>query len=153
MNVRFDPATAAPRAVTEDGPFHGWTTWDDTDPWEAHGGPFYYRRMEDGRMRAAFIAERKHMNAWGMIHGGALLTFADFALFALATPALGSDAGVTVTLNGEFVASGKEGERVEAGGEIVKAGASLVFVRGTLEVGTRALLAFSGVIKRLPPRQ
>ncbi|MEO1189218.1 MAG: PaaI family thioesterase, partial [Pseudomonadota bacterium] len=67
-----------------DGEFAGWHTWPG-EPFEHDtAGPFYMRQDEDGGMVAAFRAERKHMNAGGVVHGGALMTFADFALFALA---------------------------------------------------------------------
>ena len=71
------------KQITE-GEFAGWHTWPN-EPFEHDAaGPFYLREDENGKMVAAFRAERKHMNAGGVVHGGALMTFADFALFALA---------------------------------------------------------------------
>jgi len=137
-----------PRRV-EEGPFAGWFTWAGLDPYETMTGPFYAREEAGGGVRCAFQAEERHCNMMGAVHGGCLMTFADFALFAIATPVLGTGPAVTVTLNGDFVAAGRKGDRVEATGEVVRAGRSLVFVRGLIQVRDAPVLSFSGVIKRL----
>ena len=70
------------KKITE-GEFAGWSTWPN-EPFEHDtAGPFYLKQEDDGSMVAAFRAERKHMNAGGVVHGGALMTFADFALFEI----------------------------------------------------------------------
>ncbi|MFC7335346.1 PaaI family thioesterase [Rhodocista pekingensis] len=133
--------------VTE-GPFAGWRSWSGRDPWETLTGPFYFRR-EGEAVRCAFRVEAKHLNGLGVIHGGCLMTFADFALFAIAHPLIGTGPAVTVSLHGDFIAAGREGELVEATGEVTRASRSLVFVRGLLTAGERTLFGFSGIIRRL----
>ncbi len=59
---------------------------------------------------------------------------------------------VTVSLNSEFVAAGREGELIEAVGELVRRTNSLAFVRGQVSVGERTLLNASAVLKPLRPR-
>ncbi len=90
------------------------------------------------------------------MHGGCMLTFADFCLFALSHPhrtAKGDDSPmVTVSLNGEFVGPAFEGDLIEARGEVVRAGGSLMFLRGLIETSGRPMMTFSGVIKRVRPR-
>ena len=125
----------------------GWTHWRG-DHFEDHAGPFYHRREPDGSVRCGFRVGPQHINGHGSLHGGAMLTFADYALWALAQTS-GGGAGVTVSLNGEFVGPAQLGERVEATGEVVRAGGSLVFMRGKIAVGERAVMTFSGVVKRL----
>ena len=49
----------------------------------------------------------------------------------------------------QFIATAGVGELVEATGEIVKAGRSVIFIRGEIFTGKRMLLTFSGVIKRV----
>ena len=93
------------------------------------------------------------MNGGGAMHGGAMLTFADFALFAIghplrARPAI-TDHHVTVSLNGEFVGPAHVGDLVEATGEVVRAGGSLTFIRGLIETGGQPMMTFSGVVKRV----
>jgi acyl-coenzyme A thioesterase PaaI-like protein len=86
------------------------------------------------------------------MHGGCLMTFADFALFMVSLDALEGARGVTVTLDNTFVDAAWPGELVEATGEVTRAGGSLIFARGTVFTGQRTLLTFSGVIKRLRPK-
>lgn len=132
----------------EDGEFAGWMTWPG-EPFEHEtAGPFYFRKDEKGPV-AAFRSERKHMNAGGVVHGGALMSFADFALFALAHDGMEDDGyGVTVAFNCEFLAGAHEGAWVEARGEIVGGGRSITFVRGIVTADDTPVLNFSGTIKR-----
>lgn len=143
----------APVELTE-GPFRGWLTWGDGgDPFETLVGPLVFRTEPDGTARAAFLPERKHLNGGGAIHGGALMSFADFALFGLAHEALQGAFAVTVTFNAEFVGAGVAGAVVEAEGRVVKQTRSLVFVQGVLSQGGAPILAFSGTLKKIkPPR-
>ena len=142
---------SGPRLLTE-GEWAGWYFWGDGDPFEHQSGPFFFRE-EDGRIRCAFRAEAKHMNGGGFMHGGCMMTFADYALFAIAWKDLNESYAVTVSLNSEFISSGAVGDLVEATGEVVKAGGSLIFVRGTLTTAGRPLMTFSGVIKKVKPRK
>ena len=138
------------RTEVTEGEFAGWTMFTD-EAFEGMVGPFYYRRV-DGCVRAAFRAEPRHLNAGGRVHGGCLMTFADFALFMVSLDALEGDRGVTVTLDNTFVDAVWPGELVEARGELIRAGGGLIFARGEVFTGGRTVLTFSGVIKRLKPR-
>jgi uncharacterized protein (TIGR00369 family) len=133
--------------LATEGEFAGWRTWR-RDAFETNSGPFHYRQEPDGRIRCAFRAEPKHMNGANNMHGGCLMTFADFSLFAFASRELGAASGVTVSFNAEFIDAAREGELIEAEGEVVRAGRSLIFLRGTLRCDGRPLLTYSGTIKR-----
>jgi acyl-coenzyme A thioesterase 13 len=137
------------QAITvSEGEFAGWTSWPQ-EPFEYEtAGPFYFRIDEQGPV-AAFRAERKHMNGAGVMHGGCLMTFADFALFAIAHDGMQDSYGLTVAFTSEFLDGPREGERVEARGELLRAGKSLVFVRGLVTAEGRACLNFSGTIKKV----
>jgi len=128
------------------GEFAGWMYWP-ADKWEMHGGPFYMRTEADGTKRGAFRAEAKHMNSLGHMHGGCMMTFADFFTFALADPSI-DEATVTVSLNSEFVRGAKVGDLIEASGELVKKGRNLVFTSGQLSTGGKTMLNFSAVLMR-----
>src|ERR1700751_5766568 len=65
------------RGVIAEGEWAGWSQWGN-DPFEMHAGPFFRRLREDGSIVCAFKAEKKHMNGSGFMHGGCLMTFADF---------------------------------------------------------------------------
>lgn len=142
------------RTTVESGEFAGWSTWAE-EPFEYEtAGPFYFRMDEHGPV-AAFRAERKHMNAGGVVHGGCLMTFADFALFALAHDdgAQGEgDYGVTVAFTAEFISGPVIGDYIEARGELLGGGRSLKFVRGVVTANGTPALNFSGTIKKFVKR-
>jgi uncharacterized protein (TIGR00369 family) len=136
-----------PRPVTE-GEWAGWGRYD-TDPYENLTGPFYSRRDETGQMVCAFRAEKKHMNGGGHMHGGCMATFADYALFMIADEALKNVGSVTASLNCEFVDGAEEGEMIEARGDVVRAGGSMVFVRGLITANGRPITNFSAIVKKI----
>jgi uncharacterized protein (TIGR00369 family) len=136
-----------PQVIT-DGEWAGWKLWS-TDPFELLSGPFYSRQTDDGAMVCAFRAEPKHMNGGGFMHGGCLMTFADYALFCIGTDALQDSGSVTAQLSGEFLDAAKVGEIIEARGEVTRAGRSLVFIRGLISTAARPLLTFSGIVKKV----
>eukprot|EP01037_Dinobryon_pediforme_P011585 gene11585-11681_t len=135
-----------------DGPFAGWMTWPDTDPYESLSGPYFFKADANGKIVCAMRAEAKHMNGQGSIHGGALMTFADFSLFALSRKERGSGPSVTISMNSEFVGPAVIGDLIICKGEVIRAGGSLVFIRGMISVEDRPVLNFSGVIKKIKVR-
>jgi acyl-coenzyme A thioesterase PaaI-like protein len=140
--------------VTE-GQWAGWSQYPGGDPFEDLAGPFYCRVDDAGDRICAFIAERKHMNGGMFMHGGCVMTFADFSLFWIAQEAIAGTRSVTATFNGEFVGSCGVGDRVECVGEVVKAGRSMVFVRGIISnasAGGEPMMSFSSVLKKTGPR-
>jgi uncharacterized protein (TIGR00369 family) len=133
-----------------EGEFKGWRTWT-RDSYETHTGPFWHRIEENGRVRCAFRVQKKHLNGSGNVHGGCYMTFADYCLFAIASPVL-QGKGVTVSFASDFLDAAREGELIECTGEVTRAGGSLIFVRGELRSAERLLFTFSGTIKRVKPR-
>ena len=133
--------------VETEGEFAGWRTWR-RDNFETHNGPFWHRIDENGQVQCVFRVEKKHLNGSGNVHGGAFMSFADYCLFAMASSVLDGP-GVTVAFACEFLDAAREGELIECDGEITRAGGSLIFLRGTLKSGERALFTFSGTIKRV----
>jgi uncharacterized protein (TIGR00369 family) len=132
-----------------DGPFKGWRTWGlGADPFETVIGPFYFR-TDAGKVRCAFQPRREHLNGSGAIHGGALMSFADFSLFAIAHNELRGAHAVTLTCNSEFISAGGLSGPVEAEGEVLRETRSLLFVRGLVTQASRPLLAFSGTLKKI----
>jgi uncharacterized protein (TIGR00369 family) len=136
--------------VETEGEFRGWRTWR-RDNFETHNGPFYHRMDDEGRIHCAFRIEPKHLNGAGNVHGGAFMSFADYCLFAIATPVL-QGPGVTVSFACEFLDAAREGELVEGSCEVMRAGGSMIFLRGLLNSGERTLFTFSGTIKRAKRR-
>jgi uncharacterized protein (TIGR00369 family) len=134
--------------TTDDLIRDGYQTWDGVDAFEDWVGPFYFKQQEDGSYRSAFISEDRHKNGGGMLHGGLLMTFADFALFTIAKDHL-DGMFVTLGFNAEFVSAGPAGALIEAKGEVTRATRSVIFVRGEIFCADRTIMTFSGIIKKI----
>ena len=135
-----------------EGRWAGWRKWTVDDPFEEHIGPFYSRRDENGKMICGTWVEPKNQRIGGIGHGGFLMSFADYALFLIAYDELGGQDGVTVSMNHEFLAAAPADVLLIARGEVLRKGASLMFVRGVISAGETDVLAFSGVVKILRAR-
>jgi acyl-coenzyme A thioesterase 13 len=129
----------------------GYETDKGQDPAEDHIGPFYYRRVGAG-YEFAFLAGPQHANANQTLHGGVLMTFADYSLCMVATQGYENESCVTVSFSSEFIAAAEVGQVVTCTAEVVRQTRSLVFMRGDIRVGEQILLNFSSVVKRLLPR-
>jgi len=132
----------------EDGHWAGWWKWSGHDPFEDGTGPFHVKRDERGIV-TGFLPDGKNLNGHGIVHGGALMTFADYSLFMIAASNGDEVTGVTVTMNCEFVSGGQAGQMLTARGDLIRAGGSLIFARGTVFCGEQVVLTFSGTIKRV----
>jgi acyl-coenzyme A thioesterase PaaI-like protein len=138
------------KPITE-GEWAGWSAYSG-DPFEDLAGPFYARKDEAGEVVCAFRAEQRHMNGGGFMHGGCLLTFADYSIFMIGREALVGVGSVTASMNAEFIDGSRVGELIECRGEVVRAGGSMVFLRGMITTGGRPLLNFSAIIKKVRRR-
>jgi uncharacterized protein (TIGR00369 family) len=137
--------------TVDEGPFAGWQTWVG-DPYEDMLGPFYFRTDEDGTTLGAFVPESRHANGGGIVHGGALMSFADTTLGALIHVELNDQFAVTVTLNSEFVGAAVVGTPIYATGSIVRDTKSLAFVHARLEQSEQTIYTCSSVMKKITPR-
>jgi acyl-coenzyme A thioesterase PaaI-like protein len=149
------PLPGAPFAgrltAIEMGEWAGWYKWAGVDPFEDRTGPFYVARDAAGIV-CGFRPGADSRNGHGMIHGGCLMTFADFSLFMLGAAQGEEISGVTVTMNCEFLAPASVGQVLLARGERTGGGRSLVFARGLITADGRAVLSFSGAMKQFAPR-
>lgn len=118
------------------------------DPAEDHIGPFYFRKS-NGPMECAFFTETKHCNTNGTVHGGVLMTFADYALCMAATNGYDGESCVTVSFNSEFLAAADLGEVVSCIPKVNRVTGSMVFVTGEVQCQGEICLTFSAVVKRL----
>ena len=146
------PNYAGALAAVTEGEWAGWNWYLGGDPFEDVAGPFYWRLDPDGRRRCAFRAEARHMNGGGFMHGGCIMTFADYTLFVAAHEAIEGSHAVTATFNGDFVGKARVGDLLEGTAEVVKAGRSMVFLRGMIATGGEPVMSFSAVLKKTGPR-
>ncbi len=132
-------------------PLDGYIIYDPVDPFENDAGPFFWRLLEDGSHHFVLRGEPRHANAYGVIHGGLLMTMADLTM-AVTAKGEPDDAFVTVSFNSEFVAAGHAGDLIEARGELIRRTGSMAFVRGHIHVGETTLFVCSAVMKRVGKR-
>ena len=128
------------------------------DPFEDHVGPFYYRIQGDARqagsVHCVLPTKERHGNYVGGVHGGATLTFADYALCLVAGRA--ADGGtntvfaVTVSIAVEFLDAGRVGLPLEASGEPLQITGRLAFARGSITQQGRTIALWSGVCRHIP---
>jgi uncharacterized protein (TIGR00369 family) len=130
------------------GAFAGWVLADINDNFNALVGPYYYQADDPAKVKVGFQAEKRHLNGGGSVHGGCLLTLADTSLFVFAIPHLEGGGAVTVQLDAQFLAPGREGDIIICTGEITRAGKSLIFGRGELRTADRVLMSFTGILAR-----
>lgn len=116
-------------------------------PAEDHIGPFYYRKTDAGLVMG-FQATTQHCNGLGTVHGGILMTFADYAVTMLALSGVKENC-TTVSFTSDFIAAAKSGDWVEASGTVVKRTGSMTFVNGQLSVDGDVVLIFQAVVRRL----
>ncbi len=136
---------------TRDLVAEGYTPWEGHDPFEDHCGPMMFKK-EDDTYRCAFIIGEKHINGQGGLHGGMMMTFADFSLFVIARDHLRDSHAVTVSFTSDFASPGLLGEFVEATGEVIHETRKMLFIRGTIFTEDRMILRFSGVLKKIKER-
>lgn len=145
--MRDEAATAGPD--TFDPAAHGWKIMKGPG-FSSLVGPIWAKRASTGdgeAWRYAFLAEEKHENRQGAVHGGMLMTFADHAIGFVAWEAAGRRKCVTMQLENQFLAAVKHGDFVECDTEIVRAAKTVIFLRGVLKVKGRPVMAANGIWK------
>src|SRR5437660_10350763 len=127
------------------------------DPFEDHTGPFYFRIEGDaaraGSVHCVLPTAQRHGNYAGGVHGGAILTFADYALCLVAGRA--ADGGtnsvfaMTVSIAVEFLDGGRVGLPLEASGEPLQVTGRMAFARGSITQEGRTIALWSGVCRHV----
>ena len=113
-------------------------------------GPTFTKRI-DGRIMAALLAQDHLANDnLGIVHGGAMMTFADMAMGMGVGFAMGGKGNfVTAQLAVQFTAAAKIGDVITCQPEVVRKTSSMVFVRGLIEASGRTVASVDGIIKLL----
>ncbi len=126
---------------------HGWDR-DSGDRFVGQIGPIW-RRMTDSREEFGFVAEEKHLNRNGNVHGGMLVALFDHALGQACYRLVGADAALaTIQINTQFMRLANPGDFVTASAEILRQTRSLLFIRGECRVDREAILAGDAMVKR-----
>ena len=143
-------------AVAADG-HPGWYRWDwvKSGEFAAVGvGELIFRAEAEGLGRCRWFPTSVHLNNKGAIHGGAMMSFIDMALFAGGYFA-GMEPGYYVTLDcaTRFIAPGKIDTPIDAVVKLVgQTRGGLAFLSGECEQDGETVSSFTGTLKRLKPR-
>lgn len=132
-----------------------------SDGWRSHEGAGYtgtlgpiWARGKGGDLEVGFLSDVRHSNEnAGIVHGGALMTFADIALGFGVARALGGSHCVTAHLQMNFVSAGPVGSFITCRPEVVRKGAQLIFVRGLIVAGDRTVASADGMWKVLESKR
>jgi len=110
-------------------------------------GPIWYR-LRGNRLDVGFLAVAEiHGNNLGVIHGGMIASFADFALGHAVWYAHIRTPIVTIHLDVNFVSAAMAGEWISCTPEIVMQARLVSFVRGDIMAGVCVVATTSGVWK------
>ena len=113
-----------------------------------------FRPDGEGRARCRIFPNEAMLNMGGSIHGGAVMSFIDMALFAGGRCA-GMEEGHYVTLDCSvhFVGRGRAGVPLDAEVRLVRqTPGGLVFLAGVCSQDGEPCYDFSGTLKRVNPR-
>ena len=138
----------------EPDPDHpGWWTWEvGTGPPERFNttiGKLLVRADGPGRATCRMFPEERHSNLGNMVHGGAILTFIDMALFAGGRLAGANVAfAVTLDLSAQFLSPGRLDIPLDAEVELLRETGRLAFFRGRLIQEEEIVAAFSGSLRK-----
>jgi uncharacterized protein (TIGR00369 family) len=127
----------------------GWDLAEQFDPFEASLGP-YFQRMQDGAREFAFQLDDRHINAQGVAHGGALLTFADAALGYAIWEATDRGPCVTVSQQSNFLSSAAAGDLITCRPEVVRKAREVIFMRADFKTGDRIVFTATAIWRIWP---
>lgn len=125
----------------------GWTVLP-SQAFATHVGPFY-RPADGDPLLCGFIADERHGNKRGVVHGGMLATAFDVALGNASWQAAGEKPAATVQLSVQYIGALQLGEFAQIRAEIIRATRTLVFARGVMTMADRVVATGEGVWKIL----
>ncbi len=135
----------APARAAFDPQAEGWTPMVDRGFVDLVG-PLWLRHEPEGTA-CGFLAEARHLNRGGIVHGGMLMTFADQAIGFASIEAAPEGRRVTIQLDTQFVAAVREGDFVVARCRVVRRTRSVMFMTTTLTVGDTVVVTANGIWK------
>ena len=117
-------------------------------PFLHHIGPLFYKKDELGKLVVAIQPQIWNLNGLGYVHGGCLMSLADFTMCSAAMQSR-EEAVVSVNFDAQFINPATGSRLIECHAEVIRTAGSLVFLRGEVRSKTRTVLSYSGVAKRL----
>lgn len=122
------------------------------DPFEQRNGLDWYRDLGDGRIELGLLADERHANEYGWVHGAAMMMMADAALCMNSRWHDRKEGAITVSATSNFVEGARLGEFLQTGTRVLRRTRGFSFMACEVAVGERLCLSASAVIKRLLPK-
>lgn len=116
-------------------------------------GQIWLRGEKGAREMGVFTTAAIANDHMGMVHGGAMMTFADMALGSAAGEALGGAYMATAQLQFHFTAATPIGVLLTCKPELVRQTSQLLFVRGLFEADGRTVGMADAMFKALDPEK
>ncbi len=114
-------------------------------------GPTWARVVDGQPMVGLQAQEHLGNDNFGIVHGGAMMTFADMALgFGVGQVVEGAQF-VTIQAQVQFVSAGRVGDFITCEPEVFRKTSRLVFVRGMIRAGDRNLASADGIFQIVDP--
>ncbi len=130
----LDAPRPAPQAeeAGSDAPPAGFAPLDPGPGFGEFFGPLYWRANGD-RPRIGFRVASRHINLFGLCHGGALTTLADYQLAPLRRAGIAQGPfAPTLNLNVDFLSAARLGEWIEGEVALVRATGRYLFTQALL---------------------
>ena len=147
---------ALPNGAVADPDHPGWYSWGDFPRGSFAGatGRLIFRPTGEGTAEVRMFPTEAHQNMGGSIHGGAVMSFTDMALFAGGRCAGMADGHyVTLEMHTRFLARGEVGKPLTAHVRLVRqTRGGIAFLSGFLEQDGEPCYDFTGTLKRVKPR-
>jgi acyl-coenzyme A thioesterase PaaI-like protein len=149
----MDAPLKLPQGSTEDPGNPGWYSWGDfpRGSFASQTGRLLFKPDGEGQARCRMFPNETHLNMGGSIHGGAVMSFIDMALFAGGRCA-GMNEGHYVTLDcaTHFIARGRIDVPLDAVVRLVgQTKGGHVFLTGHCEQDGQPTHSFTGTLKRV----
>jgi len=134
----------------------GWWSWDvkaHEDRFNSVLGKLLVRPEGGGRATCRMFPEARHANLGDVVHGGAILTLIDMALFA-GGRIVGAEVvrAVTLDCHVHFIGRGRIGIPLDAQVELLRETRNLAFFQGRVVQEAELVAAFSGTLRKAARR-
>ena len=151
-----DVAEDVPTGARPDPDNPGWFTWGEfpRGSFASRTGRLLFRPNGPGQAVTRMLPDESHLNNGGSLHGGAVMSFIDMALFSGGFCA-GMARGhyVTLDMSTRFIARGQSGVPLDAHVRLLKqTPGGLVFIDGHCEQDGDICYSFTGTLKRIKSR-
>jgi uncharacterized protein (TIGR00369 family) len=130
----------------------GWSAWDLPKDGRFHEtmGRMLVQPAGEAKGRCRIFPDESHTNLGNILHGGAILTFIDMALF-VGGWAAGAKTARAVTLDCavQFISPGRPGFPLDAEVELLRETRRLAFFRGLVVQDGGTVASFSGTLRKI----